>query len=204
MFCSWVELSEHLGPDNDNAFILFHTTQSSVLYLIWMWRDRTKPGKGEGTTKMSANMGIVCVYLCLCTMNVRRRVFRFFWWQSFASPCLLFCPSFAHILPVTAKSKITLIVEYIRAFLHLVISITFEMNKTGDFNFVLFIKVLPEFQLLSNLSNKSTRLKQVFAKHFLQKLAEFSWTDFLPDEINILFSWKYVFLSKKNLFKNPN
>ena len=103
--------------DNDNAFILFHTTQSSVLYLIWMWRDRTKPGQGGGNHKNECKYGnCLCVFVFI--YNVRRRVFRFFWWQSFASPCLLFCPSFAHILPVTAKSKITLIVEY-RAFLHL-------------------------------------------------------------------------------------
>ena len=102
---------------------------------------------------MSANMGIVCVYLCLCTMcgDVSLDSSD----DNLLPPlALLFCPSFAHILPVTAKSKITLIVEC-RAFLHLVISITFEMNKTGDFNddfnvdfnvdFVLFTKVLANF-----------------------------------------------------------
>ena len=158
--------------------------------------------QGGGNHKNECKYGN-CLYVFVFMYNVRRRVFRFFWWQSFASPCLLFCPSFAHILPVTAKSKITDC--RVRAFLHLVISITFEMNKTGDFNVdFCFVYKSSAGISISNLSNESTNLKQVFEKHFLQKLAEFSWTDFLPDEINILFSWKYVFLSKKNLFKNPN
>ena len=63
------------------------------------------------------------------------------------------------------------------------------MNKTGDFNvdFCFVYKSSGRISI-SNLFNKSTRLNQVFAKHFLQQLAGFSWTYFLPDEINILFS----------------